>query len=251
MRVAAIYDIHGNLPALEAVLEDIERAGVDLIVVGGDVAWGPFPSETVDVLVGLDGAEFIRGNADREVAGRLGVDDGLSPEVAAITEWCADQLTDDQRDWLDGLPMKCFLEVDGLGIVQFCHGSPRSDEEIITPLSPEERLRGALEGVREPTVVCGHTHMQFSRRLFDKNALIEKHIVNAGSVGLPYQQPSGAYWVLLGPGVDHRRTDYDVGKTVAAMRRTDCPHLHEYFTSTIATPPDSVDTAREFESQST
>ena len=243
MRVAAIYDIHGNLPALEAVLKDIERAEVDVIVVGGDVAWGPFPSETVDVLIGLESVEFVRGNADREVGGRLGIADGLTPEVAAISEWSADQLTDDQRQWLNGLPMKVFLEVGGMGEVQFCHGSPRSDEEVITPLSPEERLLEALEGVREATVVCGHTHMQFERTLHDKR------IVNAGSVGLPYQRPAGAYWLLLGPDVEHRRTDYDIGKTIKMMRRTDCPHLEDYFTSTIADPPDKDETARDFESR--
>ena len=240
MRVAAIYDIHGNLPALEAVLEDIERADVDLIVVGGDVAWGPFPSETIDVLWGLDSVEFVRGNADREVGERLGVADGLTPAVAEISEWCADRLTEDQREWLVGLPMKAFVDVDGLGEVQFCHGSPRSDEEMITPLSAEDRLRDAMEGVREATVVCGHTHMQFEREIFDKR------IVNAGSVGLPYQRPAGAYWLLLGPKVEHRRTDYDVRKTAEAMRRTDCPHLEDYFTSTIVEPPDSSETARNF-----
>jgi putative phosphoesterase len=243
MRIAAIYDIHGNLPALEAVLEDIERVDVDLIVVGGDVAWGPFPSETIDVLLGLDAVEFIRGNADREVAERMGVHDGLAPEFAEVTEWCADQLTDDQRSWLRDLPSEFVVDVEGSGTVLFCHGSPRSDEEIITPLSPEERLIEALAGVTANTIVCGHTHMQFTR------TILEKRIANAGSVGLPYQRPAGAYWLLVGSELEHRRTDYDTEGAAEIMRRTDCPHLNDIFTSTIVSPPDSTEIARLFESR--
>jgi predicted phosphodiesterase len=241
MRVAAIYDIHGNLPALEAVLEEIERADIDLIVVGGDVAWGPFPSETIDVLLGLEAAEFVRGNADREVAARLGMDDGLPPEVAEVNEWCADQLSDDQREWLGELPPSVTLDVDGVGPTLFCHASPRSDEESITPLTPDERLGQAIAQVNENLIVCGHTHMQFERHLFDKQ------IVNAGSVGLPYQQPSGAYWAQFGPGFELRRSDYDVRKTAEVMRLTGCPHVDHFFTSAITDPPSSNEVARQFE----
>lgn len=241
MRVAALYDIHGNVHALEAVLEEVEREDVGAIVIGGDVAWGPFPSETIDILWGLDGVEFIRGNADREVGDRLGIADGLDAATAAISEWCADQLTSEQREWLSALPTSATLDVDGLGASLFIHGSPRSDEEVLTHLTPETRLRDALSVADEDLIVCGHTHMQFER------TMDAKRLVNAGSVGLPYQGECGAFWALLGPGVEHRKTDYDVGSAVAAMRRTDCPHAEDMFIEPLLNPPTAGETAQQFE----
>lgn len=240
-RVAAIYDIHGNLPALDAVLADIERQKVDLIVVGGDIAWGPFPRETVERLRELEGATCIRGNADREVA--TGSPDEREPgnPVGEITSWVREQLTDEQVAWLGDLPPSQVAAVDRLGDVLFCHGSPRSDEEAITHLSPVDRLREALGGVGQRTVVCGHTHMQFERRMDDHR------IVNAGSVGLPYQGEGGAFWLLLGPGLQLHRTDYDVEAAARSMSLTDCPHVSEVFASTLLEPPAADEVARRFE----
>ena len=242
MRVAAVYDIHGNLPALDAVLREIEQESVDLILVGGDIVWGPFPRETLDILLRLDRARFIRGNADREVATRLDTAaDGLEDDItAAINIWAADQLTEEDSEWLSGLETTFAAEVDDLGEVLFCHGSPRSDEEVITLLSPPERLRDALR-VRQHTIVCGHTHMQFQRNLGNH------YVVNAGSVGMPYEGRPGAYWALLGPRVDLRRTDYNVDAAVDAMERTTCPHVQEVFIDTILHPPSADDVARQFE----
>lgn len=245
MPIAAIYDIHGNLPALEAVLRDIERENVDAILVGGDIAWGPLPRETVELLLELDNATFIRGNADREVGRRLGVADGLDDVTAEINEWAAERLTNDQRQWLSGLDSTFVAEVDGIGDVHFCHGSPRSDEEPITPLSPEDRLVGAFSGVSQHTIVCGHTHIQFERDVG------EHHVVNAGSVGMPYQGRPGAYWTLLGPKVDLRKTDYDLEKATASMERTTCPHVHEIFIDTLRRPPSTDEVVRHFESTAT
>lgn len=241
MRIAAIYDIHGNRPALEAVLRDIERESVDVILVGGDVAWGPFPRETVELLHELDNARFIRGNADREVAHRLGVADGLDDVTSDINAWAAGQLTKAQRMWLSGLHTAFITEVDGIGETHFCHGSPRSDEEPITPLSPQDRLDDALADVPERTIMCGHTHIQFELEVG------EHEVINAGSVGLPYEGEPGAYWALLGPDVHLRKTDYDVDAATASMERSACPHVYEVFIDTILRPPSADETARKFE----
>ena len=240
-RVAAIYDVHGNLPALEAVLRDVEDAGVDLILSGGDVAWGPWPRETVELLAGLANTVFVRGNADREVALGYGTQHGLDETTAAVNGWCAEQLSQEQRDWLVGSAEGVSLDVDGLGSVLFCHGSPRSDEEPITPFSPKDRLQESFGEVRESTVVCGHTHMQFVR------AFGTKKVLNAGSVGLPYQGRPGAFWALLGPDVEMRQTEYDVASAVAAMRGTGCPHVIEVFVDALLNPLDLDEAARQFE----
>jgi diadenosine tetraphosphatase ApaH/serine/threonine PP2A family protein phosphatase len=222
VRVAALYGIHGNLPALEAALVDVERAGVDTILVGGDVASGPMPAETLGLLRSLgDRVRFIRGNADRvlDFAGR---DSGSRDLWVASRRWVAAQLGDAGLRFLAGLKLDEIIDVDGLGEVLFCHGSPGSDEETITRLTPDERLRTLLEGVEQRVVVCGHTHMQFDRRTG------EKRVVNAGSVGVPYEAESGAYWLLAGPEISLRRGEYDVDAAVSRIRATGYPNA-EYF----------------------
>ena len=178
MRVAALYDIHGNLPALEAVLAEVEEAEPDVVVVGGDVVLGPMPSETLELLLGLgERALFVRGNCDRLMNEEV-TEGGLNADRA---RWSAEQLERGQRAWLAGLPDTQSVDVDGLGATLFCHGSPRSDEEILTAISSELRVAEAVAGVSEPVVVCGHTHVQFDR------LAAEKRLVNAGSVGMPYE----------------------------------------------------------------
>ena len=241
MRIAALYDIHGNYQALEAVLHEVEQHEVDVTVVGGDVAWGPFPRETIDLLLAIPNATFIQGNCDREVAQRFGTTEGLDETTAAINLWAADQLSEGQLKWLSQLQPTFSAEVDEFGDVLFCHGSPRSDEEIITPLSPSERLRDALSRVSQRTIVCGHTHMQFE---LDADV---HHVVNAGSVGLPYEGLPGAYWALLGPDVKLQRTEYDVESTAEAMRRSNCPQVEEVFVENLLHPPPALEVARHFE----
>src|SRR5690625_270715 len=132
MRVAAIYDIHGNLSALEAVLQEIRESNVEKVIVGGDLAWGPEPRQVMDLLFDYKEAfNFIRGNADREVAHRYGKEKELDDFVTDMNHWCADQLTDEQLHFLKSLPEKEEMEIAGLGKVLFVHGSPRSDEEAI------------------------------------------------------------------------------------------------------------------------
>jgi predicted phosphodiesterase len=210
VRVAVLNDIHGNLPALDAVLAAVERAGVDAIVVGGDLVWGPMPSETLDRLAALgDRASFVMGNADRDVVEAF---DGTAPEHDPVSSYCAGRISRAQRDFLAGLAPTAVLDVDGLGETLFCHGSPRSDTERITTATPDARLRRILEGVGESVVVCGHTHRQFDRQIDTWR------VVNAGAVGLPYEGRAAAFWAVLGPDVQLQSTDYNIDETLQAFR---------------------------------
>jgi predicted phosphodiesterase len=212
MRVAALYDVHGNLPALQAVLEALERDQPDAIVFGGDIIAGPMPRETLERVLGLgERAHLIRGNADRIVLEfRRGMREG---GVGFADAWVGEQLSDEQAELLDSLPMTVTLGIDGLGPTLFCHATPRSDEEIFTERDPDEVVAGMLEGVAEPTVVCGHTHIQVERRVGSWR------VVNAGAVGIAYGG-IGAQWALLGPDVELRQTDYDREGAARLIRET-------------------------------
>ena len=220
MRVAVLTDIHGNLPALEAVLGEVEAAGVDAIVLPGDMTVGPLQAETLDLLASLgERAVWVRGNCERNL---VEVFDGMyamaGAEHEAGTVWCGRQLTREWRDRLAALPLTVRLDVDGLGPVLFCHATARDDEEIVLVDSPMEWFAEGFGRVEEPTVVCGHTHMPFDR-LADG-----RRIVNPGSVGMPYG-PAGAaaYWALLGPDVRLRRTPYDARAAAERMRPSGWP----------------------------
>src|SRR5260370_38899829 len=164
MRVAAIYDIHGNLPALEAVLEETRRAEVDRVVVGGDVFPGPMPRETLACLLDLEiPTQFIQGNGDRAVLERMaGSDlDTLPEQAREAIRWVARQLGPEQERLLAGWPKTLRVEIRGLGEVLFCHATPRNDTEMFTRLTPEDRLLPVFAGLDVPLVVCAHTHMRF------------------------------------------------------------------------------------------
>jgi putative phosphoesterase len=240
VRVAALYDVHGNLPALEAVLAEVETLAVDTVVVGGDVAIGPMPRATLERLLALgERALFVRGNGDREIAGEK-FEGGLWGER---TRWSAAQLERGQLAWLAALPDTQRVEIDGLEPVLFCHGSPRSDEEILTRISSEERVAAALAGVSERVVVCGHTHVQFDRNVAGKR------LVNPGSVGMPYEPQPGAYWALLGPDVEFRRTDYDLEAAAAAVRASGFPAAEEHAAENVLTVPSAEEATEQFERQ--
>jgi predicted phosphodiesterase len=236
-RVAALYDIHGNLPALEAVLAEVDSLGVDAVVVGGDIVAGPMPVETLALRARTD-SRFIRGNADRELA----VDAPQPANEAARPAWgwLIDRLDDEQRIWLAGLDLTLTIDIEGLGSVLFCHGSPRSDEEIITRLSPEDRVAPMLKGVGEPVVVCGHTHVQFDR------SIDGRRVVNAGSVGMPYQGEPGAYWALLSDVVELRRTEYHLGEAAVRIGATGYPGAVELL-EMLREPPSVEEASSHFE----
>ncbi|GAB3796513.1 metallophosphoesterase family protein [Micromonospora zhanjiangensis] len=208
-RVAVLSDIHGALPALEAVLAEPDVATPEKIVLTGDIAAGPQPVEVLDLLTGLgDRACWVRGNADRElVEARAGR--GTPFEVS---NWAAGQLREDQVARLAALPLTVTLEIAGLGPVLFCHATPRDDEEVVLVDTRTARWTEVFTDLPEEvtTIVCGHTHMPFTR-LADRRL-----VVNPGSVGMPYGGP-GAYWALLGPGVQLRRTRFDVDAACARV----------------------------------
>jgi predicted phosphodiesterase len=228
MRVAALYDVEGNLPALEAVLDELERERPDTIVVGGDVATGPMPGETLSRLRGLEQAHFLRGNADRTVVevSRGERPKGLPDDVVAALAWTAEHLSDEQIDFLAGLPQTVTLDVDGLGPVCFCHATPRDDNELFTELTPEDAVAELLAGTTEATIVCGHTHMQFDRQI-DR-----WRVVNAGSVGVPWDDGSEPRWAILGPDVSLRRTRLDQERAAARIRATGWPGAEEFLADT-------------------
>ncbi|MBA3712408.1 MAG: metallophosphoesterase [Pyrinomonadaceae bacterium] len=168
MRIAAIYDIHGNLPALEAVLQDIRQAKVDHVVVGGDVMPGPMPRETLTCLLGLNiPVQFIQGNGDRVVLAQIAGTESseVSEQFREVVRWNAQQLHPEDEELLGSWSQTLRVEVSGLGEVLFCHATPRNDTEIFTRLTPEDRLLPVFEGLKVPVVVCGHTHMQFDRMI--------------------------------------------------------------------------------------
>jgi putative phosphoesterase len=196
LRVATLYDVHGHLPALEAVLAEVPDDAA--IVVGGDVAAGPFPSETLERLRALgERVHWIRGNADRELTPG---ESGLAP--AEVLEWVRGRLSAEQISFLHGLPPTLELEVEGLGRVLFCHATPQNDVDVFTERTPEERVAPQFARLGVDLVVCGHTHMQFVRPIADVT------VVNSGSVGMSYEDAPGAYWLLLGPGIESQRTEF-------------------------------------------
>jgi putative phosphoesterase len=228
LRVAALYDIHGMLTPLQAVLDEVEDAGADVIVVGGDVASGPQPSETLELLRGLgDRVSWVRGNGDRELAvGRT---------------WTAERLSDEQRGFLGSLAESLVLAVDGLGDVRFCHATPRSDEEIVTQATPDRHLRKVLACAKESVVVAGHTHMQLDRRVDDTRW------INAGSVGMPYEGDVAAFWALLGPDVELRRTPFDVERSVREVLESGWPDADAFVEKNLRAAVERQDVTALFE----
>jgi putative phosphoesterase len=232
VRIAALYDIHGNLPALEAVLREVETSGVDRILVGGDVLPGPMASECLARLMNLDlPVQCIRGNGDREVIAPT----GAVPEAYRESlRWNAEQLRPEDAERLARWPLTVRVDADDIGGVLFCHATPRNDFEIFTRLTPEEPLLEIFGGLGVSIAVCGHTHMQFDRTIG------EVRVINAGSVGMPFGDP-GAYWLLLGPGVQLRRTSYDLAEAARRIRATGYPKADEFAARNILQPPTEQD----------
>ena len=231
MRVAALYDVHGNLPALQAVLADVERTGVDRIVCGGDLVAGPMPAACLDRLLELgDQVRFVRGNGDREVTER---------QAAHGASWCAEQLGDGRLALVAAWPLTASIE----GAL-FCHATPRSDSEIVTRLTPDDQLAAALDSPTAGLVVGGHTHVQVDRRLPNGT-----RFVNAGSVGRPYEGRRWAFWALFeDEEVELVRTPYDVESAAAAIRSSGYPDARDH-ADQLLDPPDPDEVTAYFEGQ--
>jgi predicted phosphodiesterase len=222
-RVAVISDVHGNAIALAAVLAEVERAQPGLVVFGGDLTWGAQPVETYRLATSVGPARFVRGNSDRAIVERT--------QDTENARWMQEQHFGELRAFVERFEEHVVVDVDGLGSVRFCHGSPRSDEECVTPETPAARVREFMDGVPERVLVSAHVHIQFDREVAGVRS------VNAGSVGLPYEGEPGAYWALLGPGVDLRRTAYDVESAAAAYRGSGMPS-GEQLAELLLSPPE-------------
>ncbi|MBV8206645.1 MAG: metallophosphoesterase family protein [Acidobacteria bacterium] len=232
-RVAALYDIHGNLPALEAVLAELRNQHVERVVIGGDVFPGPMSREAfARVCEPGFPAEYIYGNCEVALlAAREGRDPGRMPEQAKESiRWCAQQISAADEQALRGWPRTMIMQIQGLGQVLFCHGTPRNENEIFTRLTPQEAVAKALAGVQAQVIVCGHTHMQFDR------VIGNTRVVNAGSVGMPFGA-AGADWLLLGPDVELRHTTYDLQRAARDVRLTHYPQAEEFASRYVLNPP--------------
>ena len=229
MRVAALADVHGNAPALAAVLTELEREAPDVVVFCGDLTWGSLPHETLALVRSLAiPARFVRGNADRALL-ELSRDEVEQPSPRE--RWMLAQHDAEDLALLAAFESTVTLAVDGLGATCFSHGSPRSDEECVTERTPVERVREFTAGRAERVVVTGHVHLQYEREVDGIR------LVGPGSVGLPYGEGGCAFWALLGPDVELRRTDYKVEAAITLMRETDDPSVEQIVELMLEPPP--------------
>ena len=216
MRVAALYDVHGFRLGLEAVLAEVEREGVDAIVFGGDLFLGPQPAETAALVRSVD-ARFVRGNCDRE------------PD-----DWTRSKVDEETIVWSQNWPLTV-----GLDGVLYCHASPTDDmRPILTDASPRERFDQTLAGVEARLVVAGHTHMQFRRDRW----------VNAGSIGMPYEDDVAAFWALVSDEVEFRRTPFDVEQVVSEVLATDWPQAESFVAENLRVAASRAEATAHFES---
>jgi putative phosphoesterase len=214
-RVAVLGDVHGNAVALAAVLEEVRAQGTDLVVWMGDLSWGAEPTATLDLVRSLElPSRFVRGNAERAL---LELDDGTNEVTSEREQWMLAAHSRDDVELAKSFESFHSLQIDGLGATYFTHGSPRSDEELLTAGTPEERIAAATSEIAERVLVTGHTHAQYDREAAGVRA------INPGSVGMPYEGRPGAYWALLGPDVVLRRTEYDVEEAAARLRASGLP----------------------------
>jgi predicted phosphodiesterase len=213
MRLALIADIHGNLPALDAVLAEIEREAVDQLICLGDVSVGPQPVETLERVRSL-GCPVILGNWDAWfVEGRPRLDGRLANVLGELHAWSAEQLSDEQRQYLGGF--EPLFEVplgDGAVLLAF-HGSPRSYDDMILATTPESDLEHLLAGRSALVFAGGHTHFQLCRRFG------ESLLVNPGSVGLPFRRPREGV-MDIAPWAEYGLVEHDGGRLSVELRRT-------------------------------
>ena len=216
MKVAALYDVHAMPWALEAVLAEVDA---DAIVFGGDLVGGPCPRETLG-LARSTGATFVRGNAERDLAG-----------------WDRGLLGQADVDWLAALPMTAELDD-----VLYCHATPADDLPVTTAITPDAVLAASFVDI-DGTVVIGHTHHQFDRRVGNVR------VVNAGAVGMPYESDVAAFWLLVTDGEpSFRRTPIDVERAVTEILASGWPGGEAFVAENLRAAPDRDEAIRYFES---
>jgi predicted phosphodiesterase len=219
VKVAALYDVHGMTWALEAVLDDV--GDVDVVLLGGDLLNGPDVGRTVE-LAREAGDVFVRGNCEREPS-----------------EWDRSRVSADDLRWLASLPLA--ESIDG---VTYCHATPGDDMPITTAITPDALIEERFGGFAESTFVIGHTHHQFDRQVG------RLRVVNAGSVGMPYESDVAAFWLLVEDGEPHfRRTPIDVEGVAAAVRASGWPQAEEFVTENVLVPVSREEVVTFFESQ--
>jgi predicted phosphodiesterase len=221
-QVAVVSDVHANVAALTAVLAEVETAGVDLIVSCGDLTWGSQPDETISLMRSLGSrALFVRGNGERAVLEISGARRTAPARTAQSPResWVPSLHSTGSLAFVAAVPFSIVVDITGLGSVRFCHDSPRSDTELVTPATTAGRFAELCAGIDEQVLVTGHTHLQFDRQVAGRRS------VNPGSVGLPYHEsePGTAYWALLGPDIELRQTRYDVSAAIAVGVRLGDP----------------------------
>ena len=219
MRVAALYDVHGILPALEAVLADPRCRAAGVIVCGGDLVAGPLPAESLELLEADTRVRFLRATGFRPP-----VPPRAAAPLAVVGVGPAARLGAERIDRIARWPATVELEVSGLGNVLFCHATPSSDTDILTAVTPDEDVATALTGVPADVVVCGHTHVQYDRRVGNTR------LVNAGSVGMPYEGSPDARWAILDDGaISLVSTPYDAGAALVALTAAGFPMLDDWY----------------------
>jgi predicted phosphodiesterase len=212
-RMAVIYDVHGNLPALEEVLAEVRAEGIDHVVCGGDVAlFGAHPAECAERLRDLgDRLIAVRGNCDRYL-----LEESEAPDDEVdVLRWTKDALGSELTQWLGGLPATAEIPDQGALVV---HASPRSDEDVMLPGTDEGTVSEMLAESTASIVLCGHVHIQYRRRVGSQE------LVNPGSVGLPSDGDRRSAWAVLEEGrVSFRRTAYDVDAVINELRQIGHP----------------------------
>lgn len=230
MKIAIISDIHGNVIALEAVLKDLkEQGGADQIVFPGDmVSFGPAPAETLAILRQLNNTYFLLGNTDRYLLERTYpstlTDNNWQSQLLYSFHWTAERLGSEGFDFLHTLPRFQVLQA-GCYQLLAVHGSPRSDEEGLTPKTTLEDLEAMSIASQVAILVSGHTHVPMDRLMGDLRVL------NAGSVGLPFDGDPRACYVIISnlaaegsrAAVEFRRVTYDIEKAVQQFYETNYP----------------------------
>lgn len=208
-RVAVVGDVHGNAVAFAAVMSELEQDPPEAVVINGDLSWGPEPEETFALADDLANAVFVRGNAESVLIRRT-----ADSDTAA---WMLDHHSPERMAQIESFAGMVSLDVEGVGRVFACHGSPRGDQELVTPATPEARMEELLRGLSLDVLVTAHVHLQFEREVLGIRSM------NAGSVGLQYGGAPAAYWAEIGPGIRLRGTLYDIDEAERRAQASGIP----------------------------